>query len=362
MKQDIKALTGIRFFAAFYVFLFHLDARVPLNFLPWQAHNIVKQGALGVNLFFILSGFLLAYSHFKDYPAAEIRDTRFTLQFLFKRFARIYPVYLVTLLLSAGVGIWLHTLPSPLVLGANVLFLQTYYPPVAMDWFGGGGWSIANEIYFYLFFPLLLPCLLRIQRRNNLLLLLGVCAILGFVPGAAYNLLPHIPFTFQYAFPLCRLAEFTAGIITSILVFRFQWRVPSLTALAAIGIAGVYLIYLGPNPRLQGYVVHNWLMIPVITLTLAAVSKQEAGIALSWLGKEPWVYLGKISYCFYMIQIPLSLAVEPLLETGILNPGSKWRGLAWFAFSIIGGAALHHGIEVPLHRYLMSQKNALIPA
>lgn len=98
--KEIKALTGIRFFAAFYVFLFHLHGRVPISFLPWQAKEVVSQGAIGVNLFFMLSGFLLAFSHFKDFPAAQLRDSSYAGKFLFKRFARIYPVYLVALLLS----------------------------------------------------------------------------------------------------------------------------------------------------------------------------------------------------------------------------------------------------------------------
>jgi acetyltransferase-like isoleucine patch superfamily enzyme len=64
---EIKQLTGLRFIAAFYVFMFHMVIRGVLPHFPGSIKSILGQGALGVNVFFVLSGFLLAYSHIKDF-------------------------------------------------------------------------------------------------------------------------------------------------------------------------------------------------------------------------------------------------------------------------------------------------------
>lgn len=240
-----------------------------------------------------------------------------------------------------------------MVIGSNLTFLQAYFPSIAMLWYGGGTWSIANDIFFYLGFPLLLP-LLRIRRRTTLFGLLVLCAIVGTIPGALFNLFPgRVSFTFVYAFPLCRLMEFVAGIITSILVFRFQWRVANWVVLRAMGAAAFYLAYAGPLLHLQGFVVHNLVMIPIIALVLAAVSQEKLGVAFAWLGKEPWVYLGKISYCFYMVQIPLSILLDSLIETGEFSKDRVITIPVAFLVSLIGGALLHHLAEVPAHRRLM---------
>ncbi|MVN76936.1 acyltransferase family protein [Hymenobacter sp. HMF4947] len=357
-QREIKSLTGIRWWAAFFVFLFHLHSRVPITWLPWQAQNIISQGALGVNLFFMLSGFLLAYAHCKDFPEPQVKGFAYTKYFLFKRFARIYPVYLVGWLLSLVVSIGLGARPSALIIGSNLVFLQTYFPSIAMTWYGGGAWSIAVEIFFYLCFPLLLPVLLRIKQKSGLLMLLAGCAMLGFVPGLVYNLLPGtIPFTLQYAFPLCRLAEFTAGIITSILVFRFDWRVSNWVAALALMLGTIDLVYFGS--RWSGFIVHNLLIIPVIALTLAAATNKSG--VFTWLGKEPLVWLGKISYCFYMIQIPLSIWLDASLESGKLSKASLLIGPLALAVSLVGGALLHYIVEVPAHRFLMHRnRNPLL--
>jgi peptidoglycan/LPS O-acetylase OafA/YrhL len=90
-REEIKSLTGFRFLAAFFVFLFHVHTRWPL-FEPGAIANIVSLGAVGMTMFFMLSGFILAYNYgHRDF---SVRD------FLWSRFARIYPIYAVAALLA----------------------------------------------------------------------------------------------------------------------------------------------------------------------------------------------------------------------------------------------------------------------
>jgi peptidoglycan/LPS O-acetylase OafA/YrhL len=67
-KYNLPALTGLRFFAALYVILFHFDLRTPFNFLPGFLHELVAAGRLGVTLFFVLSGFILTFSYMNKVP------------------------------------------------------------------------------------------------------------------------------------------------------------------------------------------------------------------------------------------------------------------------------------------------------
>ena len=90
-EKEILSLTGLRFVAAFYVFLFHIHIRWPIADHPF-AKKVLDQGAIGMSLFFILSGFILAYRY---------ADGRSTLKdYLINRFARIYPICAVAALVT----------------------------------------------------------------------------------------------------------------------------------------------------------------------------------------------------------------------------------------------------------------------
>jgi len=91
VRKDIPALTGLRFVAALYVFLFHIHIRAPLTEQPFLA-SLLSQGAVGMTLFFMLSGFVLTHRYLdRDYSDGE---------FLVARFSRIYPVYIVSFILA----------------------------------------------------------------------------------------------------------------------------------------------------------------------------------------------------------------------------------------------------------------------
>ena len=84
----LAALTGLRFFLAIWVVLFHF-ARFPAAGFPVPVKNILSSGFLGVDVFFLLSGFLMAYNYL-DGAGALVTTNR---HFWAARFARIYPVY-----------------------------------------------------------------------------------------------------------------------------------------------------------------------------------------------------------------------------------------------------------------------------
>ena len=92
--HSIKPLTSIRFLAAFYVLLFHCLRRWNIPVIPKFIQNIVTMGPMAMSLFFILSGFILCYNYY------EMNFKVSYIDFLIKRFARIYPIYLIASILT----------------------------------------------------------------------------------------------------------------------------------------------------------------------------------------------------------------------------------------------------------------------
>jgi peptidoglycan/LPS O-acetylase OafA/YrhL len=175
---EIKALTGLRIVAAVWVVLFHfrpllrdaapgfLDALTP----------VLNCGAQGVDLFFILSGFVLTWNYLDRMGGSW--STRATMHFLWLRLARVWPVYLVTLHLAAlWVIFTLHVghVPSQEIYRftaisyvRQVLLVQLWFQPFFDDssW-DGPAWSISAEWLAYILFGLLVLVIFRMARATR---------------------------------------------------------------------------------------------------------------------------------------------------------------------------------------------------
>lgn len=354
MKTQIKSLTGLRFLAAFYVFVFHLDMpmRTPFTYLPEWVRALVAQGRLGVTVFFVLSGFLLTYSHLRDFDVPAMKGPGYWAGFMFKRLARIYPVFLVGLLVCWGISHGLGTLPPPKLVLLSAAFLQTYFGSVSMQWYDMGTWSVANEFFFYLLFPLALPLLLRIRLPLPVVGVLVVATVAGTALGVGYARWPQV-FSFPrvFAFPPSRFPEFVAGMAGALLFFRFGWRAPAWAAgLLLVATAG-YLSVAGP--RLQGTLIHNWLVVPTLVVVLNVLAQPHPTPLFKWLGSPPMEYLGRISYSFYIAQHPLVFVLDPLIRAGHLA-SDDWRvAPVAFVLNLLGAVLLYELVEKPAQAFLL---------
>jgi peptidoglycan/LPS O-acetylase OafA/YrhL len=356
---ELKYLTSLRALAAFYVFIFHMYLAGAMNYMPKITGNILAQGALGVNIFFVLSGFLLTYSHLKDFTPSQTPRVNYYKVFLIKRLARIYPVYLVGIVLTLLVDASLRALPTdlPLVLLLDSTMLKSWVPPLAMTWFGGGGWSVSTELFFYLVFPLLLPALLLITKRASLFALLGVFIILAAMPGLLHNFAfgPPTGLSWQlsYPFPPARVSEFIAGMITALLVYRFNWRVSVAVMLGAVAVAVLYLMKFGG--LLQGYVAHNLVVLPAIVATVGCLARSPQTILLGWLGSSVMTYAGRISYSFYILQLVLLTAMDTIWERHTLARTAIWVAPCLFIINLLAAALVYELIEKRMHKAILSR-------
>ena len=304
--NTILPLTGLRFIAALYVFIFHIHIRWPLTSQP-QLKNILDQGAVGMSIFFMLSGFVLAYSY------ADARVS--TKTYLVNRFARIYPVYLVAALVTlpwigipisdgTGASVLKTAVQSLLLVFANIVALQAWFPSFFPMWNVGASWSISVEVFCYLTLPLVLPALVKLPKKW--LLLTGVtCWLLGSLPGLIAASFPGPLGTIYYSMPIFRLPEFVLGAI----VFLYMRSENSATKIRLLVVPGsillfTYLAFWGA--KMPFYVGHSWIALPCIALAIAGLSTSR-GAASAVLSTNVVVWLGKTSYCFYSFQALLIL-------------------------------------------------------
>ena len=155
----LPSLTGLRWVTALLIFGHHIMA---VQYFSGDAATLWGQlfgpGSAGVTMFFVLSGFVLAWSHVPGQHPGE---------FWLRRVARVYPVHLVGVALAIVIGatilpvIATHTAP-PLI--ADVFLVSAWNP----WWWQAGNpvsWSLVCEAFFYLCFPLLIRILSRLPRR-----------------------------------------------------------------------------------------------------------------------------------------------------------------------------------------------------
>ena len=143
-RKKLDALTGIRFFAAFHVLAFHC--------WPWRDYRGIGaqaagSGFIGVSLFFVLSGFIFGYNYF----GREVVPKRFFRD----RFARVYPVYALALLVALPAFLRsFGTANLPVYVLTRATLTQAWFPTIVLEW-DTPAWSLAVEAFFYLLFPLI---------------------------------------------------------------------------------------------------------------------------------------------------------------------------------------------------------------
>ncbi|OII62449.1 acyltransferase [Streptomyces sp. CC53] len=329
----LPSLTGMRWAAALVVFLFHLkNARYfggdDLDLVVWA----FGPGAVGVTFFFILSGFVLAWS---------ARPGDRAVSFWRRRLARIYPVHVVTTL--AALALAFTVLPELRPHGyketvANFLLLNAWKD----EWWHGinpVSWSLVCEAFFYACFPALYAVLRRLGPRA-LYALAAVCVgTVVVLPQANAHLDLGVVL---YNFPLARVPEFVLGVALARLVQLGAWRGPGLEAATALSLLGYFMTPFFLNAYASTTVLGFALLIP------AGALADIEGRRTMWQGRRT-VKLGEWSFAFYMVHVLV-------LEAGTLVFGHQPRfdtlpalGAAAVVFTVTLAlsAALYRWVELP---------------
>jgi peptidoglycan/LPS O-acetylase OafA/YrhL len=367
---EIKALSGLRIIAAVWVVLFHfrplLEQAAP-GFRSALA-PVLNCGAQGVDLFFILSGFVLTWTYLERMGPSW--STRATLHFLWLRLARVWPVYLVTLHLAAAwiiVTLNVGHVPSKVAdqLTATsyvrqVLLTQLWFQPFfdGSSW-DGPAWSISAEWLAYLLFGLLVLVIFRIARATRARGLLWLALAASLPPLLLMLATGHFYTPWSW---LPRIVmQFTAGALACAAVHKLQLSDRArrgagyLSLLLLVAIVGIlYVLDAHPITTISdssGLV--DVLFVPlVVTLAIAI------GAVPGFLSTRPMVYLGHISFSLYMVHELVHTAWNWAVEQFelALTPtwGSKLVVAGLIALAVGGAMALYHLVEEPARRWMRS--------
>ena len=354
LSKSIDGLTSIRFFAAFFVFFSHLEARWPLSG-PHFITNIISQGPVAMSLFFILSGFILTYNYKNMQPHREYS------QFIMRRFARIYPVYILAACLTLyWLGVPLHGDFQALakivfLMFTNIFIIQAWFPASFAYWNDGLSWSLSVEAFCYLLFPAILYYFLKLtdKARKNILIICYLCTIL---PSISFVLLDPKPiFPTIYALPIFRLPEFIMGIICCLIFFdtktcksiQFKFM---LTVLFLLG----YLALFG-NSFPVIYIIHNFIVIPCFCLIIYYIAHADSQFPFNLLKNKYLKFLGESSYSFYLMQLlPLKWGVTLVAHYHFFAKHHWFLAITLFVINLLLATACYKLIEKPMRKYLLN--------
>ncbi|MFM9846783.1 MAG: acyltransferase family protein [Hyphomicrobiaceae bacterium] len=373
-RRPIEALTGLRFFAALIVAVSHFPQVIPIDRLQVP---LTEQGAAGVTIFFVLSGFVLTYNYADTFRTS----TAGAVTFMRARIARIWPINVVALAIVTPLTIWWATTPSPTSWVANLLMLQALVPSVGMHSWNPPAWSVSCELILYCSFPFFFCWVLGRVRSASRLLQLAVALfaaeVLCFcvVAVAADHLLHQSGKRAEEItwilgrikfFPGLRIWEFFIGCVMGLALLHARaggdgwWRVLSrrrvrdamLTA-SALGLLVLLLlpsVVVLPERGLLAHLTRAGLYVLYTPLAVLLVTAIGWGpTAVNPLLEQRWALrLGEASYSFYMLQWSVLLVVTEIAGG---TPG-WWLSVAAIVVLAFISLASARWIEVPTRRFL----------
>lgn len=351
-SNEIKPLTGLRGVAALYVVAFHyLDGLTFSN----PGKTFLAHGYLAVDLFFVLSGFVMALSYARMFRAGfSLSAYR---KFLGRRLARVYPLYLAGTVLALFLVLlgWLpyirdRSLGTTFI--ANLFMIQTWGIGASLD---SPGWSISTEWAAYLLFPLLLIPALNHKARYAWLsgaIALAVLGVLCAIPvsvghktsaDSVLNLSD-----FRLALPVWRcLSEFLLGILAyriasgATSLFRAnRGFISSFLVLAALAALAV--------PRSDLFFV---FLLPPLIAVLSDGEHLPQRILSSGVAQIG----GRLSYSIYLVHVLLIGAVgfihHQVALLGLPH-GQSYGAAVCVALTVFFAWLAHRHVEVPARRWL----------
>ncbi len=389
MNAFIRQLTGVRFIAAFWVLMYHLQGPLDrLHLLVPVVADVLRVGRLGVDLFFALSGFILTYTYLKKIgPKFQAGGAGI---FLWLRLARIWPVHFV-MLNVAGIAVlaqskvtgdsrerdWL----TPIDYVKNLLLVQEWGPNPQRGW-NFVAWSLSMEWLAYLLFPLVVLALWQFHRR----LPTWALCVLWFValsPLLVYGLSrSDAYYTDNWGSTLRILTEFTAGAITYLIVSRLapdpgvspRVRVERLATTLSVVMPTVVVlgcVFLSRATFAAPPVVSlsadaeplppffHLELVPFLVVWIGALALSRRGLA-TWLSTDRLVLGGFISYSLYMTH---------LVWFGLWRAGLKAVGISGgplyavaFVGLVVGAIAIAYAmwrwVEEPAREWMRSKVGA----
>lgn len=350
--KEIKGLTGLRGYAALWVFFLHATWEWPGNGFLIQ---IARHGGSGVLVFFVLSGFILSYVYAQKFAD---RTTTYR-RFLTARFARIYPLHAFVLLAYAALAAYglVGLLPSDnlYTFALNLGLVQAWGMLPTVSW-NQSAWSISVEAFAYLLFPFLAA---RLYRASTRALIVAAAVVIFWVfinPFSKALMLATyhawvLPPTGRFSHAGCLVAMlgvFANGVVLYCLSRRLcaKGRKPILhdvsTACGLLVLLCTCLFSGNSDP---------WITIGSLLIIFGLSS--DSGVGKFVFGNPVAYFLGRISYALY-----LSGAAVEYPARHFLYPLPLWVNIL---LALAVASMLHVFVEMPARRFLTARSRVHHP-
>ena len=345
---EIRSLTGLRGIAAAYVVVFHFTGNGQVG--SGALRQVFVHGYLAVDVFFVLSGYVMALNYGRLFSRAFQGAAYRT--FLMKRVCRVYPLFAATTLVCAALSVVDPAMEGPLTawtLAVNLPMVQAWGLSYSLNY---PGWSISTEFAAYLVFPVLAGAVLRGRPARAwaaAMVAVGMLIVVATrsapeLQEVGSRLGPLDAWSASTLYPVLRcLGGFALGVTAwrlSGLPWVRQAAKRRLTGTALCLAAALLLAMPGTD-------------VAVVALGAALIVSLAEGtsIAARCLGAGPVHWLGTVSYSLYLVHYPLhwglGQAVRGMLEAlGAPRPAAL-ASVALVALSVAAAAATYRWIERP---------------
>lgn len=347
--RGIAALSVVLFHYRFYLVPDGSNLDIPNKFFGW--------GAIGVDLFFVISGFIMVYITY--HKPVGLKSWK---EFAVSRLSRILPTYyillLITFLISGAMSIFHYQDKT-----ANLISALTFTPylvspgPFYIDPNGmyNTRWTLNYEIYFYTVFSL---CLISGKRILTLIGWVAITAIAGYTTTGIFTLSAKGYETHSAAFNLLTnpiILEFIIGVFTGYAYFSLKDRSKNLK-LATLVFAFIAIIAM--LPQLKAHSLYTASISACLILVFSLFNSQ-----ITTFTPQVFIKMGDVSFSWYLLHNPFIHAVADKAEKVIPDLVRSWYGFTFFTIaSFLVACISHKYLEVKLtnkiRHALANQKNA----
>lgn len=344
--DQIRPLTALGFFALGWVVVNQFRDHLGLNL--GHRSGLIFNGYLGVDLYFILTGFVLAQAFTREVQTGLVSYA----SLVWRRMARIYPLHLATMavlgvlvLVAIRTGQRPHAAVSdPMGLLANVLMIHAWGTLPTVSW-NFPSWAASAEWFALLVFPATVWLALKGWSRSIIAVLAPAALFAAMFEAASAQGVLFTDMTAQIG-ALRTIPEFLLG--AGLYRLGCEHTLPRGwgSALAVISAAWIVI-----SCQLSWPDLYIWPAFGTLVFGLAETSKHGDGL----MGQKPFVRLGEMAWAMYLVHLPVDIVYYHGLERLIGTPHGAMVWIVWLGvFPVIALATLlaYHGLERPAARWL----------
>ena len=345
----LDQITFTRFLAAIAIVVFHFGEGIaPFSYKPIDF--LFREGNVGVSYFFILSGFIMMISY-------NGKGTIKAGDYYRKRIARIYPLYLLAIMINAAWFLFSGFRMDYTGMILNIFLIQSWLPGYAIS-FNGPGWSLAVEALFYLLFPLLFNTVYRKVSLRKLwppiilVWLITQLILLSGLHGRVFSEANEKMHQLLVYFPLMHLNQFLIGNLAGLFFLSIKDKLNRNLDLIILFVLCIFAFLLKhPIDHVSpGSTYHDGLMA-VIFVPLIVLMAGNNGLITRVFNTRPLILLGEISYGIYILQRPVFFWSRQLVfYWGINSAAGKFY--LFLGMLLVASFVSYFLVEVPLRRII----------